>query len=77
MQFKIHEIFHIPPHILLPEDSVQRDQHTSDEERKLDEEIESLKSRFKRVGIDKKPSIYSIVIIIEIQVMENFFHTHT
>lgn len=48
-QSKIYEIFNIPSYILLPEDELQIHQYSDDDIKKVDEDIEKLVSRYRRV----------------------------
>jgi hypothetical protein len=49
-QNKIYEVFNIPSHVLLPEDTVQVNQYNDEEEKKMDEEIRLLELRYRRVS---------------------------
>lgn len=44
------ETFNIPSYMLLPEDEIQIHQYTDEDEKELSQEIESLKSQYRRVN---------------------------
>lgn len=49
LQLAVDEFLAIPPYVLLPEDVPQSTQYTKEDEQLLDEEMEQLEARAKRV----------------------------
>lgn len=53
LQDQLKDLLHIPPYVLLPQDSCQRIQYTGKEESEVDQQVSELLLRLKRVSIAK------------------------
>lgn len=56
------ETFNIPSYMLLPEDEIQIHQYTDEDEKQLSQEIETLKSQYRRVS--KIKWILNIIVFV-------------
>uniref|UniRef100_A0A1B6MUW2 Protein MIS12 homolog n=1 Tax=Graphocephala atropunctata TaxID=36148 RepID=A0A1B6MUW2_9HEMI len=48
LEVQLKELLHIPPHVLLPGDSIQRTQYSASEEQEVDNQLADLLTRIKR-----------------------------